>query len=559
MPTAFLKSTKFWTFIAVATGLTVGAAFSARPTMRAFKHWRAEHLIETAKEEDAAGNLQAAFEKAYTAYQLAPHDPDISRYTAEIITRVSPGEALPFWVTLSDATLLPDDFYQTAALALKLGKLNTAENFLNRLKETEAASIRTLLLEAQLLALNQRFDEAAAIAGRVIQMPDAPEDAHLFYVKLSQLSSRASERSSGVTHLRALATQPNEEGLTAIRNLATYPGNNKQDTQLLVEQLKKHPLATPQDKVLALSLAQKIGEADPNMVFSKAEELFLKASPDEMVELGRWLNEQGAYNKTAHCIPMAEAMKRYDLFLIWADAMAITKQWSLLEQALSSPNVPIDEFLRHLFLARTAEAQKKASLATHEWDRAFAEAGKDPEKLWFLIRYAIRLDHFKEATKGLAILSTIPSQARNAWETWVDTCLLKNNTQELITVLKNMAEVYPRDNAVENDLRYTQALIAPLHDKALARSQILVAENPNILAYRMTLALALLRENNKTDALKLLEGLDVPWADVKPGWRAVYAGILRANGRNALADLMVNNLPTVKLLPEEMVLAKQGG
>ncbi len=552
---ALSKGKKIWIWSLLILFSCIGLVLAARPAIRSIKHWRAQQFIEDAKIEESKEQLQTAFEKAYTAYQLYPNDNEIARYTAHIITRLSPTEALPFWINLAKETGSEDDLYATARLALSINKPSTAEEFLNKLKITEPLSTRTLLLEAQLQALKGHYEEAIAIAERLTQMPDVPSEAQLLYVKLSQRSAIASERLAGIEYLRSLAKQKNEDGLVAIRNLAAYSGNNKEDIKLLIKQIHENPLATSNDKLLALFLAQKINEADANTVLAKAEALFENASMEERVELGRWLNVQRAYTKTAHCISMQEAMTRYDLFLVWADAMAMTNQWKLLSMALHSPDVPLEEFLRHLFLARVAKAENQEARFRQEWSKAYFETNNNPDKLWFLIHYAIRLQYFDEAIQGLQILTNMPAQAKEAWTSWIDICLLKHNTKELTQVLKNMVEVYPRDSSVENDLRYAEALQGPLQDKALARAKNLVAENPTILAYRMTLALALLRENKPTEALKLLDGLDIPWMEARSGWRAVYAGILRENGRNALADLIINQLPEDYLLPEEVQLA----
>lgn len=547
---------KKWILISsISLIFIVSLLIGAKPTMRSFKIWRARQLIEQAKTEEKNDKLHLAFEKAYTAYKLSPHDETIARYTAQIIEKLSPKDALAFWITLTEETHSLEDTYDTIRLAIILGDLTTAKNYWSQYHELAPNKSKALLLEAQILALEGNFDKAAILASQAVQLEDAPKDADLLYIKLSQLSSQNTQKQSGIDHLRIIATQKDDQGLSAIRTLATYPGNTPKDIELLIEQLNTHPLSTPQDKLLALSLAQKIGKADPDEVLEKAEKLFENASIDEKIELGRWLNQQGSYNKTLHCIPLELAIKRFDLFLIWADAMAVTKQWLPLEKALNDPTVPIDEFLKHLFLARTAEAQNKNNIAAHEWDKAFANANKDVDKLWFLVKYAIRLKHYKEATDGLSRLTQTPSQARLAWEMWVDICFLEQNTESVFKVLQQMADIYPHDMAIANDLRYIQALKGPLDNKMMAKAQILVADEPYMLAYRITLALAFLRNNKPQQALDLLLNLQINWHDVKPGWRCVYAGVLKENDCNALADLILAHIPKERLLPEERVLA----
>jgi hypothetical protein len=69
------------------------------------------------------------------------------------------------------------------------------------------------------------------------------------------------------------------------------------------------------------------------------------------------------------------------------------------------------------------------------------------------------------------------------------------------------------------------------------------------------LALAFLKDNKIKEGLDLLLGLNVDWKVVKPGWRCVYAGVLRANQLNTLADWVLMDIPASRLLPEEKALA----
>ena len=326
----------------------------------------------------------------------------------------------------------------------------------------------------------------------------------------------------------------------------------------LIERLNHHPLAQSKDYLLALSLGQKINKVDANTVFKQAEILFKDASMEDKINLGRWLNSQGAHEKTLHCITMQEAFLRSDLFLIWGDAMAITGQWDALQKALEDPKLPLDETLRHLFLARVAEAQKNPLKADHQWNKAFAEAGKNPEKLNFLVEYAVKLKEYNYAAKGLQILTTIPTIERDAWQKWIELGLIAKDTNSLIKTLQKMSANYPMDPAIENDLRYMQILKGPIIDKSFARAEQFVIDNPMMLAYRITLALGLVRQNDPQKALDLLKDFPVNWIKIQPRWLAIYLGVLRANQKDTMASLMELNFNESTLLPEELHFAQTG-
>jgi len=557
MPSVYFNKKIFiFTFSFIVLGL--GLFVFAKPAYRALQNWRAVQLIKKAQEEENNDNLRLAFEKAYTAYQLAPSNLDILRYTASITGKLSPVEALAFWIDLAKQTHQVDDLIATIKTALTVGNLYVAGEYLKQLQDIQPDDVQTLILQAQYLALNQDFDAAARVARQATLMPNAPSYTHEFYVKLSQLASRATLRMAGVQHLKELSLQPNQDGLEALRALSSYPGNTPEDIATIMEKIESHPESTSKDQVIALNLGEKIGRVNADYALAQTEILFANASIEDMIELGRFFNREGAYRKTAHCIPIEKAMQQYDLFLIWADAMAMTQQWDKLEKALNQPNVPVETFIKHLFLARVAEALNQKNKAKYEWNKAFFTASNNSDKLWFLVKYATQLERYDQAIEGLKKLTTQPNQAYRAWRAWLDICYLQGHTENLIDVLKQMSSVYPNDVAVQNDLRYAQALKGPLSEKAMYAAESAVANYPDVLAYRITLGLALLRANKPQIAYDLFKGLNIDWLNMPPRWRLVYAQILYDNNKKGLGDLILTQFPqqVAGLLPEEKELLK---
>ncbi|OYV45898.1 MAG: hypothetical protein B7X06_04035, partial [Verrucomicrobia bacterium 21-51-4] len=66
-----------------------------------------------------------------------------------------------------------------------------------------------------------------------------------------------------------------------------------------------------------------------------------------------------------------------------------------------------------------------------------------------------------------------------------------------------------------------------------------------------TLALSYLRNQQPEKALDLFNGLTIPWAKVRPGWCAVYASVLKANGGTLGASSIYELIPQDQLFKEE--------
>ena len=256
---------------------------------------------------------------------------------------------------------------------------------------------------------------------------------------------------------------------------------------------------------------------DREALINGTKELFDLSDAEDEVELGRWLNQNGLYEETVLLVDPKLAQKRRDLFLIWMDALAVTNQWSRLKGILKDPNIPLDSFLGHLFLARVYAEEGDFRRTDIEWGKVRLNSGSDPEKLWFLVDYAGKLGLVPQAQETLEHLTELPGDTRKAYEKWLVLEQRQGNVTGMNEVLGRMSEYYAKDDAVLNDFLYTNFLLKKDVKSSLERAIKLQKTDPNLLAYRITLALGYMRVNEPQKALMLFEGFKVPWGEVRPG------------------------------------------
>lgn len=289
---------------------------------------------------------------------------------------------------------------------------------------------------------------------------------------------------------------------------------------------------------------------DREALINGTKELFDLSDAEDEVELGRWLNQNGLYEETVLLADPKLAQKRRDLFLIWVDALAVTNQWSRLKGILKDPNIPLDSFLRHLFLARVYAEEGDFRRTDIEWSKVRLNSESDPEKLWFLVDYSEKLGLVPQAQETLEHLTELPGDTRKAYGKWLVLEQRQGNVTGMNEVLGRMSEYYAKDDAVLNDFLYTNFLLKKDVKSSLERVIKLQKTDPNLLAYRITLALGYMRVNEPQKALMLFEGFKVPWGEVRPGWRAVFVAVLRANGLDEAANKIVDGLSPRSLVPE---------
>tara|TARA_B100000965_G_C19598490_1_gene761362 strand:- start:2927 stop:4582 length:1656 start_codon:yes stop_codon:yes gene_type:complete len=533
--------------------LGVAAFFLAKPFYQEIKRWRALALIDEAQEQWEEEDYRAAVESVQAAYQLYPKDLEVIRATAELYTLLDPSHALLFWKQAVETGGVMMDRYRWIETALLANNIQEANLALADLESVAPDSVQTRYLKARVLMAEGRYAEALKICEALIELDQAPEGLPFLYVQLTQLSPDTQINAEGVAYLRKLAQRDDALGLQALRYLTRYPGNTKEDWIIIIEGLKTHPDAERFDQLLALSQEYRVS-GNSEALLEHARKLFDTKNLSELVELGRWLNKQSLYAQTAELITEQQALQRRDLLLIWLDALAVTNQWQLIHRILDKPGIPLDPFLRHLFMARVYLEEGEARRAALEWDKVRINASNDPEKLWFLVDYAERLGLVTEVRETLEALTRVPSAMRQAYEAWVVFEIGQKNTRGLNAVLEKMHGFYRKDQAVLSDLLYTDFLLQKEEASALKQARELVDKDPSMLAYRVTLALGLLRANDASEALKLLQVPGIQWEQVRPNWRAVYVAVLKANGDNALAQELEFTIPMQELLLEERAL-----
>jgi len=91
-------------------------------------------------------------------------------------------------------------------------------------------------------------------------------------------------------------------------------------------------------------------------------------------------------------------------------------------------------------------------------------------------------------------------------------------------------------------------------DEAWNTAQSLVQANPQMLAYRTTLALGYLRRNDAAGAEGVYEGLQIDWSTASPSAKLIYASVLAANGKRDQAAVFVQTLNRSQVRAEEWAL-----
>lgn len=532
------------------------AAVSAWPLYQVVREARAESMARRSAElvlDEATA--REAWELAQAAHQLAPENLPVIRNLARMVADVDPSQAVEYWirvVAISEGD--PADLAGLIDVALKSGRLALAKHELERLEARAPDGSDLLRLTARWFLQASRAAEGYPFALELASRPEATHEDHLIYVRVGLSSSDPAHRGAALRHLKGLAEREDRLGLVAVRFLVTRGVGDAAAQEQRREVLFSHPEALRSDRLLALSLRLREGEAIRDAVVADVLAEFDVGLPDDRVAAGRWLLHHGFLQRVLELFPEELARTRADYFAVWVDTLAVGGQWDRILAAVEDTRSPLYQYERHLYKTRAYWESGDERRSELEWSKLMLSLRKQPQVLWNCAEYARAAGMRDWSRQAYAVLTEDPQTMRRAYERLIQKEQKAGDTLVLAEVVSGMADRYPAEPAVRNDVAYLNLLLQRDVGKALATARQLIEENSPYLAHHITYALGLWRTGESAEALAHLDALPVGWSEVRDSWRVVYALLLREAGRSEEADVLAAGVRPSDLLPEEVDL-----
>src|SRR4029077_8190221 len=372
--------------------------FGTRPAGHAIRAWQARRHAQKAFAFINKEQWTEARSEAMAAYQLSPGEPEALRAVARYLTRLHSIEALDFWKELSRKTSLTRlDVRDEAMIAIIGGDIALADTAVDELIDSHAEPA-DWLLAAQLAMQKNLPDEAKSYLAKIVADSRATESEQ-FRAALLQLALAAnspSERANAVTRLEKSAEGKTATSLDALvvvaQNTLSAPvdssDSGRNEAGRLVSALENHPLAEAKHKLLAFDLRIHADPTQREQLIARAIADWKGSNPADRLDLARWLNSKGEYQRAIDTIPLEKATQSSDLFLQHLDALAGLGRWNEVEQLLRGGGFPLEPFLEAMYLARCNSQLGEQIASANNWQRALEAAAGDARKLITLAQYA---------------------------------------------------------------------------------------------------------------------------------------------------------------------------
>ena len=563
--------------------------WKGRDIYESVKVLRTEHLIAQSEAARERGDYNEAGAKLHEATALLQRAPitlrSVARYQVEMRDLSALNTCAELMKTGKATT---EDKVFFACQAFRLGRSDLAGPVLEELKNSPGArdTAGVLAMQAGELAGDGNWPEALKLARQACVNPGDDQDLAFAKSVLARLLLRPPSTaqdaapaflSEGLSVLHSLALRKDAAGLEAMEELMRLSQNQPTaplflhwNVQALMEAAERHPRAGTPLRVGSWSLRLA---AEPDQQAAIAQEFFERFRNDPStsvrLEAARWLNQRGAHRLA---LDLAEPSKfeSQDWLTLYLDATAALGNWEDVFRTLTARDqeIPLPTALRKLFELRSA-----------------AETGRHPDlaEAWRGIMAATRIESVENQlyVAGYAEQIGFPGQAAQIYARLLDqggdingaaeeltrprrlacyTGLLRTGAgammlEELRTRVAAFALEFPEIDEVQNDDAYLQLLTGGDLDKAEKTAERLLQKRPQLLAYRTTMALSDLRRRKPEAAAALYEGWSIDWSTAQDQYKAVYAAVMRAAGRTADAEKVVETINAQALRPEERLLA----
>ena len=538
--------------------ILVIAGLAALPVYRGMKAWRADQLMDGAEKSVRQGALVDAFQAARAAYALNPGNIRALRMLADMYEGSGATETLAYRRALAESgQATATDRAAYLRTAIRAGRLDWADEFLKKIGISGRSDPEVAVIAADLLRLRGEPEKARQVEADSAAAAKAGQEG-----KATLLSARGlldspdpAVRAKARTDLFRLAKAKQPEARDAMRLIAASPDRTETETQELVKLLESDPQAPAGDRLLAKSLLLEIHPDWRGAVLEEVKKLYAGGPEEERLALAEFLMRYG----DAEGVLALPAVRKGRPFLLRLDALARLGRWTAIREELgkaAAEKDSLDPFFLEVFQARVSTELRELSMADLRWKQALAKAAGNPQKLEFLGNFAEKCGNLSMATEAYRAMLKFPAAAVPGYLGLIRVAEKRADMRQLRDIMTELVRQLPQDPAPKNDLAYLNLLFKEKVDESQQAARELVAALPDRAAYRTTLALACLRKDQPQQALAAFDGTDINWSTALPGWQAVRAAVLAANGRENEARELALSINWDRLKPEERDLIR---
>jgi predicted Zn-dependent protease len=537
--------------------LGIAGTFSARPIWRSIKTMRANGFIREAEEFARKDEWSSVFQRIRSALQLAPTDPDILRYAAQMHGRLGLEASMRFFdQLLATQRATTQDREEYAAVALRLGYSEVAWNQLEDLLEASNPSPHAKILGAQYYALKRQVPKALALARQSVQAdPNNPTNS-LTLANLLSVSTAPGDLEEALGMLRPVARTNGPFQLKALSAILFAPKSPRPDREFVEKLLSEMPDRSPEAQLLYADAQISIDPTQLNRVADEVIEKFGHGSSSEIAGAASWLNRHQLFGRSLEILLPDLSFKNETLFRLRYDALIGSGRTRDAYEFVLVDRAPGDALQLEFLRCNTAIKLKDDAAIESHLRSMIDIARKQPRLLKNVAEFAVRQKKRAIADEANQILSRNKREAVPAFQALLRSADIQGETWVARDYARKLDALKKDDASIKLQIAYYDLLLNENLESAATASETLHRAKPDDFNRRAVLALAYLRKNEPKEAGAIIEGQVVRWNRLTPGIRAVVVAAVGASGKTEVAAKLLRRVPIASLKPEERDLIR---
>jgi Flp pilus assembly protein TadD len=526
-----------------------------------FSSWQQRRLMTAAEAFFKRGELRSAMISCDQLIQQNPRYTGAYRLLIAICEQANSPQAITWASKLAELSANdPEALVRLAALALKFGETELAQETLDRLPAAVKETATVLSLQAAIDLGNGQLSVAESLFHRATQLEPSNFSHRLNLLKVrlqfrdskkaetarQELEQLANDSSTRAEALRAQLQDARAHGveqraLAIARQLASAPDAQLSDKLLLFEELR---LSAKQEFPFALSELRQTIQSSEN--------------PGQIYQMMAWQNSHSLYQESldwTEQLPIS-LRDRWPIPLAGIEARMGLRQWVNVRAKIATADWGWMNYLRLAIYAR-AERELGSGQFQERWESALVATAGEWNAMLELANLAEQWGWKQQAVQAFWIVARQSQGQRVALKRLYRIYSDDRNSRELYKISKRILEIDPKDVVAANNVASLGLLLDEHPDEDLRLAQELYAKAPSVPTFGATYAFALLKVHQPEKALEVFGKFDAQQrADSSVG--LYYGLVLAANGRGEIAKPYLETaLSNDGLFPEEESLARE--
>jgi hypothetical protein len=456
--------------------------------------------------------------------------------------------------------MLPADYLWACRLQLAERRIDLARKALNRIPAPTRTSAEALKLSVAILSEEGRQKEAVAEEAKLFQLFPQDPEVVLRMATRDLVGTFPEFQQAALKKLWALAEQPNESGLNAIRILSQQSDITLTAARQLLDLLDKQPTLTPAERLRMVSVIMKLDPSRREDLINAEMERYRTGGLNVLAQLASWLAQEKENEMLMALVSSrGELLQTPEIFPMVALAMAERKRWNgLLNLLKPSPKpLPVPKSraaawralaARNLYPEDTREARSHLEEALRE-----GAVEKNTSAVFETARLAEDWSMSDVALKAYEALAVPGSQQEQTMleKSLQMAVLLKDSTVQL-RLAEKLSSLLPSNLLLAHRRDYLKLLLGT-QIETIATANGEASASPVVNSNEKLLkALHAYRLHDRPQAFIEIQSIENT-VEMSVGERAVYAGILAESGETRKAYNLAEKIRSADLLDEEIM------